>query len=954
MKSETLFLLGLLAVMAALGLPARAQPSPTILNETVTLSADDWAEGSGAGYVVTEDGLRAVGGGATAVYQSPIISAPFPFNALVPSWLSDGTAETALEMRIRTAQTGGDWSHWFDIHAHEDWTLPDSSEVVGEMVLVPAAHETHDLVQYQIIFGAVPGQLLRQLSLTFIDSTAGPTLEEMLAQQAALDAARPPDSTTTFTRPTVISRGVWCIYEECNYTEDLVYSPATHLVVHHTVSSNDSPNWVNTVRAIWDYHTHTLEWGDIGYNYLIDRTGIIYEGHFNQNYLNLDVVGTHAGGANTGTLGAALLGTFTTPDEHHISDTPPPAMLNALANLFAWKADQRNIQIYDASRTATMNWGLPHIMSHRDVYGGTNTLCPGGNAHALLPWLRSAVTQRIGQVTPYTFVSETSSAFTRSNNNWFVTLRGCGWQGQAYYTWSVMDPALSTHWGEWRLTIPEAGNYEIQVYAPYCDTNNSETNGARYEIRHGGVTETAVVSHENNVGLWMSLGVYTLPAGPNTVLRLTDLTTTDSGVGVWFDDVRFRRVGDVIIENLAPANNAWVNEALVEFTWDMTPLALAQNTLIEIAATADFSTLITSQSWPTAVTSFSHTFSQDYPVLYWRVTAQTANGPVTSPVATFRLDATPPQSAVTELRHHVAAGYFDVTWQGSDNLSGVTSYTVEYRPEGSATWTPWLTNVTATTGQFTPPDPTALYWLRSRAADAAGNVAAGGSGDIRTDQAAVIFNPTAQNSAPASASWRNTPTVPFSWQLTEISAVQSSTVEAATDDAFNQIVASDTVFGAATSHALTFAQEYSRLYWRVVVDFTPPLPGLTSTVTSAPTYFGLDMTAPTSGVTAVYTLPHASPIYLITWSGQDNLSGAATYHVDYQAAGDGAWTRWLTATPQHGGVFTPPDPGQIYYFRSQATDHAGNQEAPHATADIGTDQAVVVPHVIMLPLISRQ
>ena len=160
---------------------------------------------------------------------------------------------------------------------------------------------------------AVRSPNLQEFTLTFIDSTAGPTMEEMLAQQAKLDAAqRPSNAPDSYPRPSVISRTVWCIYADCTYTAGLEYSPATHLIVHHTVSSNDNTNWVATVRAIWNYHTYTQNWGDIGYNYLIDPNGIIYEGHLNADYLNLDVIGTHASAANAGGLGTALLGTFTT------------------------------------------------------------------------------------------------------------------------------------------------------------------------------------------------------------------------------------------------------------------------------------------------------------------------------------------------------------------------------------------------------------------------------------------------------------------------------------------------------------------------------------------------------------------------------------------------------------------------------------------------------------------
>jgi len=49
----------------------------------------------------------------------------------------------------------------------------------------------------------------------------------------------------------------------------------------------------------------------------------------------------------------------------------------------------------------------------------------------------------------------------------------------------------------------------------------------------------------------------------------------------------------------------------------------------------------------------------------------------------------------------------------------------------------------------------------------------------------------------------------------------------------------------------------------------------------------------------------------------------------------------------------PPENGRVYYFRSQAIDIAGNHEPPHATPDMDTNQAIPIPHAIMLPVIQK-
>ncbi len=704
MKFKLLVFVGLLFGLTAVILPAYTQTEPAVAVETITINPR-----------------------SSSLQLLDTIEAPFAFNAMVPSWVAE---EPLPYIKVRTSKDGINWSKWFHIQAHDDWTLPEDVETVGDMIVVPLQDETHNFIQYMVHNEL--GVEISSLSFTFIDTTDGPTTEEMIVQQQLLDAQNEPTTTDSYPRPAVISRGVWCVYSSCSDTSGLVYEPVTNMIVHHTVSSNSNSNWAATVRAIYIYHRDTRGWGDIGYNYLVDRNGAIYEGHMNQDYYNWDVVGIHAGDANEGSLGTSLIGTFTSADEYGTYDTPPAAMMNSVANLFAWKADQRNIQVYDATQMVNMNWGLPNIMGHRDVYGGTNTLCPGGNAHDLLPALRADVAYRIGQTSPYSYVSETGSGFTKSNANWYEAVRGCGWQGHAYYTWSTTNPAESTNWGEWTINVPASGLYEIQVYAPYCDTDNSETNGATYSIDNGVTTRTAVVSHEQNVGLWMSLGGYQLNAGNNT-LRLTDLTTTDSGVGVWFDDIRYSPATDVYVTNQTPADNSWVSEQTVTFDWTFNYDNLVRAVTLEIATDASFNNIIESKHWQTAVTSAHHTFTQNHPELYWRVLADTGGATAYSTPTRFSLDFTPPTSMVTAV-YIITPDLYLIITSGADAHSGIRQIEWEYRAAGETEWT-----VSSTGETFTPPEPNLVYEFRSQATDQAGNQEAPhATPDIDTRQANLM------------------------------------------------------------------------------------------------------------------------------------------------------------------------------------------------------------------------
>ncbi len=961
MKYKTLALFGLLILLAAQSFPTFGATPGGAKMQDIELTAANFAGGTGSGFTITAAGLTLADGAMTAVYTSPIFDAPFDFNTAVPKWQADVPELTSMELNIRTRTPGGEWSEWYDIHPNDDFKAEDSPFMVGDLLVVPESDLVHRQFQFSVSFGGYAGSaapVFRQFVLTVMDTTDGPTTAEMLEQQAALDAARMDQlqSVNGYPRPTVVSRQVWCTYVDCNYTVSLEYSPATHIVVHHTVSANDRTDWAAVVRAIWNYHTYTNGWGDIGYNYLIDRTGVIYEGHMNQDYLNLDVIGTHASAANVGSMGISLIGTFTTAEEYNVYDTPPQVMLDAAANLMAWKASQRNIDVYSASRLVNMTWGLPHLMGHRDVYGGLSTLCPGGNAYALLPYLRDQVAQRINFVSDYIYYDELSSAFTKSNNTWHEGPRGCGNNGHSYYTMNVNSSSLIENWGEWRPNVPENGRYEIQVYAPYCNIGGPETAGAIYTITGADGTSTSTVSHQANAGLWMSLGEYNLNAGTGNLIRLTDLTSgdpTNYDYAVWFDAIRLRPLAPSAT-NTAPVADAWLKQAAVNFSWNVANPSSVTGTTIQVATDAGFSNIIYNQSWGTAVTTANHTFSQNYANLYWRIRLDTSlSGQVYSTATRFGLDMTPPSSQVDLLTYEIGSGSYELHWQGSDNLSGIATYAVEVRADDSATWTPLISQTTAVTTTFTPPNPSQVYWFRSQATDVAGNQESppSGDGDINTNDAVNLFNPKVTNQAPADNGLIGSPTVIFGWVLSEISDPLTSTLHVATDASMSNIILTKSVTGSAVSNSHTFGQDYAALYWQVTVEFTPPQPGLTDTASSNVTRFALDITPPSSQINKIYKL--ATGDYFLHWQGSDAVSGVASYTVEYRAEGDTVWTELVAGTTAVSTNFTPPDPNQTYQFRVQATDNVGSVETPHASQDIDTTQAILLSHAVMMPIITR-
>ena len=106
--------------------------------------------------------------------------------------------------------------------------------------------------------------------------------------------------------------------------------------VHHTASGNSysRSQAPAVVRAIYYYHVKGAGFNDLGYNFLIDRFGTVYEGRYGG--VSEGVVGAHTLGFNTSSTGVALMGTFT-------SSPPPSAALTSLKKLLAWKLDVHHV-----------------------------------------------------------------------------------------------------------------------------------------------------------------------------------------------------------------------------------------------------------------------------------------------------------------------------------------------------------------------------------------------------------------------------------------------------------------------------------------------------------------------------------------------------------------------------------------------------------------------------------
>lgn len=168
--------------------------------------------------------------------------------------------------------------------------------------------------------------------------------------------------------------------------------------VHHTDSPNgyDCADTPRVIRGLYTGQTEARHWDDIGYNFLVDRCGTIYEGR--AGGVDRAVTGAHTQGFNHRTAGIAAIGTFT-------AGVPvPDAMTDAIAALAAWKLGLSGVDPrggarltsssdrsrYPAGTTAM----LPALAGHTD---GFMTSCPGAALAERLPAIREAAARLQGR-----------------------------------------------------------------------------------------------------------------------------------------------------------------------------------------------------------------------------------------------------------------------------------------------------------------------------------------------------------------------------------------------------------------------------------------------------------------------------------------------------------------------------------------------------------------------------
>ena len=341
--------------------PALGRPTAFSLDLTGRLGA-----GGGA--------ARTAGGWQTL----PAVRAPYRFDVLGLAW----SRGARVQAQVRTRRRGDAWSAWTALHAAGDHAPDGAPAIAGTE---PCWTGTADKLQVRL--RGVP----HRLRANFVRARPTALAARRLARRARARVSRRGPSAGAAQLPAIIPRSAWG-GDAFPPKQEVLYGTVVCGFVHHTVTANEygPEDSAAIVLGICRYHRDHNGWNDIGYNFLVDRYGQVFEGR--AGGVDQPVVGAQAQGYNSVSTGAACLGDFT-------AESFTEQGLEALARLLAWKLPLHAAPVegpitvisqggeanrYRAGTPVT----LERISGHRD---GNTTECPGDTLYATLPTLRTRV-----------------------------------------------------------------------------------------------------------------------------------------------------------------------------------------------------------------------------------------------------------------------------------------------------------------------------------------------------------------------------------------------------------------------------------------------------------------------------------------------------------------------------------------------------------------------------------
>lgn len=327
-------------------------------------------------------------------FTSDTLKADFKFTSVGLSWRQITAEDSRIETFIRFRENN-QWSPWLDLEEEQDLLDP-------EKYYATASANPSEAFQYRFDLYAATGKspIAKDIEYTFIKTVA------------ADPKPAPKTSASSDLQSQIVTRNQWGANENLRYLapeaeqilverdpnfyekykDELQYShvidgdstgrfvwplqypeSVEKVVVHHTATTKDLDNPTQAIRDIYTYHASSRGWGDIGYNYIVDREGKIYEGRAGGE----GVIAAHAGPGNHGSIGIALLGNY--------QSEPVPEQ--ALTNLSQFIYQKSKIHGFTPDGTSDFRGEeMANVFGHRDIMA---TTCPGEYLYEKIPFVRT-------------------------------------------------------------------------------------------------------------------------------------------------------------------------------------------------------------------------------------------------------------------------------------------------------------------------------------------------------------------------------------------------------------------------------------------------------------------------------------------------------------------------------------------------------------------------------------
>jgi len=409
------------------------------------------------------------------IFESGDINPGLEFTTAAAYWTEITPPETQVELELQFFENGV-WSQWLEMDEEEV-----GADNMGIKKYSLASANTSTSIKYRLrLYGngdSTPK--VSNMEWTFL-KYPGNEIKEIAQQEAEMRnqeteselAAFTPFSKSKYislnvTNAGVIQRKNWGANESLRYvgeadlnTPDLVDLPddyydkfsdevkyqkvvdkdetgkylvwplqypqkVSKIIIHHTATTKNLTNPKQAIRDIYYYHAVSRGWGDIGYNYLMDKNGNIYEGRAGGE----GVVGGHAGPGNVGSIGIALIGNY---QEEEV----PAVVINNLSTFIGKKIKYHNIKALGSS--SFRGKIMPNIFGHKDIM---STACPGEKLYSKMQEIRIKANN-------YAKTSKPEIADNKSGNTNKTTPK-------------TSQNKITTNGGEIRIRLSFSGNPEI-------------------------------------------------------------------------------------------------------------------------------------------------------------------------------------------------------------------------------------------------------------------------------------------------------------------------------------------------------------------------------------------------------------------------------------------------------------------------------------------------------------